>query len=167
MLFKVATKLQQSCHKVTVVQLEGYITLKISFIMRISFLQNLSSSCDVYNWSQVVYDTKIAQTMRMSVLYITSILLLQDLSTFYVMDHSSPVMLRSLLYLFSTLSVYSYQQCVATHHVPKCMSCHKAIFSYVMDIYCIYIYCKTLKYKLIVYLCRFILLILHVLHILI
>ena len=105
--------------------------------------------------------------MQMSVLYITSILLLQDLSTFYIMDHSSPVMLRSLLYLLSTLSVYSYQQCVATHHVPKCMSCHKAIFSYVMDIYCIYIYCKTLKYKLIVYLCRFKLLILHVLHILI
>ena len=51
MLFKVATKLQQICHKVTVVQLEGYITLKISSIVRISFLQNLSSLCDVYNWS--------------------------------------------------------------------------------------------------------------------
>ena len=73
---------------------------------------------------------------KMSIIYILSckhvyvimlILLLWDLSTLCDMDHLWPLILYSFLSLLSNSFVHWYQQCVTVHHVPKCMSCHKAI----------------------------------------
>ena len=55
------------------------------------------------------------------------ILLLWDLSTLCVIDPSWPLTLYSFLSLLTTFLVPWYQQCVTVHHVPKHMSCHKAI----------------------------------------
>ena len=38
------------------------------------------------------------------------------------------------------LSPHWYQQCVTVHHVPKCMSCHKAIVVITGRAYCFHIY---------------------------
>ena len=37
------------------------------------------------------------------------------------------ITLLALLVEHSLSTLHWYQQCVTVHHVPKCMSCHKAI----------------------------------------
>ena len=43
---------------------------------------------------------------------------------FSYVNKSKPIFTCLSLYLYLS---YIYQQCVTVHHVPKCMSCHKAI----------------------------------------
>ena len=80
---------------------------------------------DSYTWARCVQRANCFHYC----IYIMPILLLWDLSTLWVMDHFWP-----LIYYAPCLACWAlfvlfhwYQQCVTVRHVPKCMSCYKAI----------------------------------------
>ena len=58
---------------------------------------------------------------------IAPILLLWDLSTLCVVDRVDTTYITLLAQFVEHSMVHWYQQCVAVDHLPKCMSCNKAI----------------------------------------
>ena len=71
-------------------------------------------------------------------MYATPILPMSDLSTLCIVDHLQSLLIMFLVWLAEHSLVNWYQQSLTIHHVPKCMSCHRAFVVITRRAHCFY-----------------------------